>query len=161
MAAPKFRIGVAFPQNEIECDPIAIRDFVQAIEGLGFSHLVAADHVLGADTRSRPDWQELYSAKDPFHEPLVLFSFLARLTQKIAFMSGVVILTQRRTGLFGKQAANVDIFSNGRLQLDVGIGWNAIEYEALGIPFNKRGQRLDDQIRFLRRLWTEPTFSDD
>jgi len=155
----KFRVGVVFPQTEIGEDPFVIRDFAQAVEGMGYSHLVAYDHVLGANTASRPEWQGPYTHQSMFHEPLTLFSYLAGLTTKLGLMSGVIILPQRQTALVAKQAANVDVFSRGRLQLGVGIGWNEVEYEALGMEFSNKGKRLDDQIRILRRLWTEPTFT--
>jgi probable F420-dependent oxidoreductase len=155
-----FRIGAAFPQTEIEPDPVAIRDFAQAVEAMGYSHLVAYDHVIGADPANRPDWKYPKLFEDRFHEPLVLFAFLAGVTSRIEFSTSVIILPQRQTVLFGKQAANVDIFSGGRLTLGVGIGWNQVEYEALGMPFTQRGAMLDDQIRVLRRLWIEPSFSE-
>lgn len=155
-----FRIGAAFPSTEIEPDPIAIRDFAQAVEAMGYSHLVAYDHVIGADPANRPGWKYPKIFENRFHEPLVLFAFLAGVTTRLRFSTGVIILPQRQTVLFGKQAANVDIFSGGRLTLGVGIGWNQVEYEALGMQFTKRGEMLDDQIRVLRRLWTEPSFSE-
>lgn len=159
MTSSRFRIGAVFPQAEIEADAAVIRDFAQAVEDMGYSHLVAYDHVVGAGFATRPNYDGPYSSKSSFHEPLVLFSYLAGVTRRIDFMSAVFILSQRQTTLFGKQAANLDIFCGGRLQLGVGIGWNPIEYETLDIPFEKRGARLDDQIAFLRRLWTEPTFT--
>lgn len=154
-----FRVGVVFPQLESGVDPLAIRDFAQAVEGLGFSHLLGYDHVIGANTASRPDWKMPYSHASLFHEPLMLFSFLAGVTTRIGLSTGVLILPQRQTVLVAKQAANLDIFSNGRLRLGIGLGWNEVEYEALGVPFAERGKRLEDQIIFMRRLWTEPTFS--
>jgi probable F420-dependent oxidoreductase len=156
-----FRVGVVFPQLEIEPEPVAIRDFAQGIEAMGYSHLVAYDHIVGADIKTRPDWNMPYTHESLFHEPLALFSFLSACTNALMFSTGVVVLPQRQTVLFGKQAANVDIFSGGRLRLGVGSGWNTIEYEALGVPFENRGARLDDQIRVLRRLWTETSFSED
>lgn len=157
MAPSKFRVGAVFPQMEIESDAVVIRDFAQAVEEMGFTHLVAYDHVIGARVASPGS---PFSVESPFHEPLVLFSYLAAATRALAFMSAVVILPQRQTVLFAKQAANLDIFCSGRLQLGVGVGWNEIEYEALGVPFEKRGARLEDQLRLLRRLWTEPTLSE-
>ena len=156
-----FRVGVVFPQTEIEADAKVIGHYAQAVEGMGYSHLVAYDHVLGAGLATRPDFKGFYTYKDSFHEPLTLFSYLAGLTKKLTFMSGVVVLPQRQTALFAKQAANVDIFCGGRLRIGVGVGWNDIEYEALGMPFAGRGARMDDQIRVLRRLWTEPTITED
>jgi probable F420-dependent oxidoreductase len=156
-----FRIGAVFPQLEIEPEAAAIRDFAQGIEAMGYSHMIAYDHVVGADITNRPDWNMPYTHESSFHEPITLFAYLAACTHSLILSTGVVVLPQRQTVLFGKQAANVDIFSGGRLRLGVGIGWNAIEYEALGMPFEDRSARLDDQIRFLRRLWTEPSFTED
>jgi probable F420-dependent oxidoreductase len=156
-----FKVGVVFPQLESGVDPLAIRDFAQAVEELGFSHLLGYDHVIGANTASRPDWKMPYSHVSLFHEPLMLFSFLAGVTTRIGLSTGVLILPQRQTVLVAKQAANLDIFSNGRLRLGVGLGWNEVEYEALGVPFQQRAKRLEDQIAFMRRLWTESAFSYD
>ena len=160
MAVMQFETGIVFPQSEIGTDPIVIRDYAQAVEDSGFDKLLAYDHVVGADVTNRPGWDKPYTHETTFHEPLTLFAFLAGLTRRIILMSGVVILPQRQTVLFAKQAANVDIFCGGRLRLGVGIGWNEVEYEALGISFATRGKRIDDQIGYLRRLWTEPSFSE-
>ncbi|MEN3952993.1 LLM class F420-dependent oxidoreductase [Iodidimonas sp. SYSU 1G8] len=148
------RVGVVFPQTEIAPDPAAIRDWAQAVEGLGFDHLIAYDHVMGANTASRPDWNMPYTHDTPFHEPITLFSFLAGVTRTLELASGIIILPQRQAALFAKQAANADVFSGGRLRLGFGIGWNQIEYEALGAPFAQRGARLDEQVDLLRKLWT-------
>ena len=129
------QLGVVFPQNEIGEDPGAVRAFAEAAEGLGYAHLIFYDHVLGADTNRRPDWQGPYSHKDVFHEPMVTFGYLAALTSRIELVTAVIILPQRQTALLAKQAAQVDVLSGGRLRLGVGIGWNDVEYEALnGIP---------------------------
>lgn len=160
MSEDRFRIGAVFPQTEIGADPVAIRDFVQAIEGLGFGHLVAYDHVIGANPRNRPDWKGFYTHETSFLEPLVLFSHLAAMTSALEFMTGVIILPQRQTVLFGKQAATLDILCGGRLRLGVGLGWNNVEYAALDIPFERRGARMDEQLRLLRRLWRESCFTD-
>lgn len=159
MEAEKFKVGVVYPGFEMEQDPLAIRDFAQAVEAMGYSHIVAYDHVLGADITNRPDWQGPYDADDAFFEPFTLFSYLAGLTETLELVSGIFVLPQRQTALFAKQAACVDILCNGRLRLGVAIGWNEVEYEALGVPFRQRGARLDDQIAILRRLWTEPTLT--
>jgi probable F420-dependent oxidoreductase len=156
-----FRIGVVFPQLEIEPEAGAIRDFAQGVEAMGYSHMIAYDHVVGADIKNRPDWKMPYTHESLFHEPMTLFAYLAACTNSLILSTGVVVLPQRQTVLFGKQAANVDIFSGGRLRIGAGTGWNEVEYEALGMTFADRGARLDDQIRFLRRLWTEPSFTED
>jgi probable F420-dependent oxidoreductase len=155
-----FRVGVVFPQVEIEPDPGAVRDFAQAIEGMGYHHITIYDHVVGADITNRPAWNRPYTHLSAFLEPLVTIAFMAAATEAVHFMTGVVVLPQRQTVLFAKQAACVDILCRGRLRLGVGTGWNAVEYEALGTLFDGRGERLDDQIRFLRRLWTEPVLTE-
>lgn len=147
------RLGVVFPQTEIGADPVNIRDYAQAAEALGYEHLLAYDHVLGANPDSRPHWAG-YRHTDMFYEPLVLFSYLAGITQKIEFVSGIIILPQRQTVLVAKQAAALDVLSGGRLRLGIGIGWNPVEYEALGEDFHNRGRRSEEQVDVLRQLWT-------
>ena len=149
------RIGVVFPQTEIGGDPTAVRDYAQAAEALGYDHLLAYDHVLGANAASRPGWSGFYDHRDLFHEPFVLYGYLAGLTERIELVTGIIILPQRQTALVAKQAAAVDVLSGGRLRIGIGIGWNEVEYEALGQSFNDRGRRSEEQIEVLRRLWTE------
>jgi probable F420-dependent oxidoreductase len=150
------RTGIVFPQNEIGADPTLIRDFAQTAEGLGYTHLLVFDHVLGAGLARRPDWRGAYDAEDSFHEPFVLFGYLAALTTRIELVTGVLVLPQRQTALVAKQAAQVDVLSGGRLRLGVGVGWNRVEYDGLGTDFTNRGQRIEEQIDLLRALWTEP-----
>jgi probable F420-dependent oxidoreductase len=150
------RTGVVFPQAEIGDDPMLCRDFAQTAEGLGYTHLLVFDHVLGAGLASRPDWRGAYDAGDGFHEPFVLFGYLAGLTERIELVTGVLVLPQRQTALVAKQAAEVDLLSGGRLRLGVGVGWNDVEYRALGQDFHDRGRRIEEQISVLRALWTEP-----
>jgi probable F420-dependent oxidoreductase len=147
--------GVVFPQTEIGKDPAAIGDFAQAAEELGYHHILAYDHVIGANPASRPGWQAPYSHKDMFHEPFVLFGYLAALTKKVELVTGVIILPQRQTVLVAKQAAALDVLSGGRLRLGIGIGWNPVEYEALGENFNNRGRRSEEQVEVMRMLWTQ------
>jgi probable F420-dependent oxidoreductase len=147
-------VGVIFPQTEIGTDPLVIRDYAQAAEELGYTHILAYDHVLGANPASRPGWSPVYTYKDNFHEPFVLFAYLAGLTKKIGLVAGVIILPQRQTALVAKQAAALDVLSSGRLRLGVGIGWNPVEYEALGQDFKNRGRRSEEQIELMRKLWT-------
>jgi len=149
------KVGVVFPQTEITADPTAVKDYAQASEDLGFAHLLAYDHVLGANPAGRPDWRAPYSHLDMFHEPFVLFGFLAGLTKRIELVTGIIILPQRQTVLVAKQAAALDVLSKGRLRLGIGIGWNAVEYEALGEDFKNRGRRSEEQIDVLRKLWTQ------
>ena len=148
------QIGVVFPQTEIGASSAAVRDYVQAVEDLGYAHLLAYDHVLGADARRYPAWNGPYSHTDMFHEPFVLFGYLAALSRRLELVSGVIILGQRQTVLVAKQAAEVDVLTGGRLRLGVGIGWNHVEYEALGANFHDRGRRSEEQIAVLRQLWT-------
>ena len=146
-------IGVVFPQNEIGVDPLEIRDYAHTVEGLGYSHLIVYDHVLGADPTHRPGWQG-YTSEDLFHEPFVLFGHLAALTQ-LELVTGVIILPQRQTVLVAKQAAEVDVLTGGKLRLGVGVGWNPVEYEALGRNFHTRGRMVEEQIEVLRLLWSQ------
>ena len=149
------KIGVVFPQTEIGADPDVVAKFATTAESLGYDHLLAYDHVLGANTASRPDWQGPYTTESMFQEPLVLFSYLAGLTSTIEFVTAVIILPQRQTALVAKQAACVDVLSKGRLRLGVGTGWNDVEYEALGANFHDRGHRSEEQIDLLRQLWRD------
>src|SRR5947207_8661854 len=143
------RIGVVFPQTEIGADPSVIRDYAQTAEGLGYTHLVAYDHVLGASAEHRPDWGDRYTSEHTFHEPFVLFAYLAAIAPKLGFLTGVLVLPQRQTALVAKQAAEVDILCGGKFRLGVGVGWNYVEYEALGEDFHTRGKRMDEQITLL------------
>jgi probable F420-dependent oxidoreductase len=149
------RIGVVFPQNEITQDPVAVRDYAQAAEDLAYSHILSYDHVVGADTSIRPNWRGPYTIHSLFHEPLVLYGYLAGLTRHIEFVTGILILPQRQTVLVAKQAAEIDVLSGGRFRLGVGIGWNEVEYQALNESFNNRGRRSEEQIEVLRALFTQ------
>jgi len=148
------RVGVVFPQTEIGSDPGAIKEYAQAVEQLGFRHILAYDHVIGANPASRPGWHPPYTYLDPFHEPFVLFSYLAGLTKQLELVTGILILPQRQTVLVAKQAAALDVLSGGRLRLGIGIGWNPVEYEGLGADFKNRGSRSEEQVEVLRKLWT-------
>jgi probable F420-dependent oxidoreductase len=155
------RIGVVFPQTEIGADAGAVRAYAEHVEGLGYAHLLAYDHVVGADTTVHADWNGPYDVHNTFHEPLVTFGYLAAVTTTLELVTGVLILPQRQTVLVAKQAAEVDLLSGGRLRLGVGLGWNAVEYEALGEDFSTRGKRCDEQVALMRKLWTEPSVSYD
>ncbi len=151
------QIGVVYPQTELGGDPTAVRRIGRAVEELGFDHLLAYDHVLGAVHADRtPPLTGPYPEHDPFHDPLVMSAFLAGITDRIRFATGVLVLPQRQTALVARQAADVDLLSGGRLRLGVGIGWNHVEYEALGQDFRTRGARQEEQIGLLRRLFTVP-----
>lgn len=148
------KLGVVFPQTEIGSDPGAVRGYAQAAESMGYNHILAFDHVLGANAESRPGWSGAYRHTDAFHEPFVLFGYLAAVTSSVELVTGVIILPQRQTALVAKQTAAVDVLSQGRLRLGIGIGWNAVEYEALGENFHDRGRRSEEQIDLMRKLWT-------
>ena len=149
------RVGVVFPQYELGADPAVLRDYAQQAEELGYSHLLAYDHVLGA-AHTGGHSRGPYGIEHMFHEPLTLFSFLAGLTRRIEFVTGVLVLPQRQAALVAKQAAEVAVLSGGRVRLGVGTGWNDVEYEALGVPFAIRGRLFDEQIAVLRALWERP-----
>jgi probable F420-dependent oxidoreductase len=150
------RIGVVFPQTELGGDAGAVRVYAQGAEELGFTHLLAYDHVAGADPAVHTGWDGPYDVHTTFHEPMVLYGYLAAVTS-MELVTGVIILPQRQTVLVAKQAAEVDLLTGGKFRLGVGIGWNRVEYEALGQDFAVRGKRLEEQITLMRRLWTEQT----
>jgi probable F420-dependent oxidoreductase len=148
------QIGVIYPQTELPTDVATVRTYARTVEELGYQHVEIYDHVLGADPAVHTDWQGPYDVDTTFHEPLVFFGFLAAIT-KLELVTSIVIAPQRQTALLAKQAAEVDILSEGRLRLGIGAGWNTVEYEALGQDFSTRGKRQAEQIELLRRLWTE------
>jgi probable F420-dependent oxidoreductase len=151
------KMGVTFPQTEIGNDPAVIRDYAQAAEELGYNHVLVFDHVLGGhpDRFEKLGFKPPYNYQTPFHEPMVLFGYLAAATNTVELVTGILILPQRQTALVAKQAAAVDVLSRGRLRLGVGIGWNPVEYEVLGENFHNRGRRVEEQIALLRELWTK------
>ena len=151
------RVGVVFPQTEIGADVGAVRAYVQRVEELGYRHVLAYDHVLGADPAVHPGWRGPYDLTTTFHEPFVLFGYIAGVVTSLELVTGIIILPQRQTALVAKQAAEVDLLTRGRFRLGVGLGWNAVEYEALGQDFSTRGRRAEEQVELLRRLWTEPS----
>ncbi len=150
------RIGVVFPQTELGGDAGAVRAYAQRAEELGFTHVLAYDHVVGADPAVHEGWDGPYDVHTTFHEPMVLYGYLAAVTA-MELVTGIIILPQRQTALAAKQAAEVDLLTGGNFRFGVGIGWNRVEYEALGQDFTVRGRRLEEQITLLRRLWTEQT----
>ncbi|HUK10077.1 MAG TPA: LLM class F420-dependent oxidoreductase [Stellaceae bacterium] len=147
------QLSAWFPTRDIGTDPAKIRDWAQAAEDLGYIDIEVPDHVFGA--KARDGWVPRYDETDPFHETFVTLGFLAAVTKKIKLSSGVLISPQRQTGLIAKQAAEVDILSNGRLRLGIGTGWNHVEFEALGEDWKTRGARQSEQVEALRRLWSE------
>ncbi len=148
------QLGAVFPQTEIGSDPEAVRDFALAAEELGYDYLLAFDHVIGADP-SKHTLVGPYTHESMFHEPFVLFGYLAAITERMDLVTGILILPQRQTALVAKQAAEVDLLSGGRLILGVGVGWNQVEFEVLGEDFHRRGRRTEEQLDLLRRLWSE------
>ena len=154
------QIGVVFPQTELGGDVGAVRAYAEGVEQLGYSHLLAYDHVVGADPAVHHGWAGVYDVHTTFHEPFVLFGYIAAITS-LELVTGIIILPQRQTVLVAKQAAEVDLLTNGRLRLGVGLGWNTVEYEALGKDFTNRGTRSEEQVALMRRLWTEQTVSHD
>src|SRR5438094_5171204 len=150
------RYGVVFPQTEFGNDLQAIKDYAQTAEGLGYDYLLVYDHVLGAHPNREPKLTGPYTYEHPFHEPMVFFGFLAAITTRLELVTGILILPQRQTALVAKQTAEVDVLSGGRLRLGIGIGWNYVEYDALGEDFRTRGRRAEEQIEVLRKLWTQP-----
>jgi probable F420-dependent oxidoreductase len=150
------KVGLVYPQTEYSSHPIAVRDYAQTAEDLGFTHILAYDHVLGANPDRPGGWDGPYTYQHSFQELFVLFSFLAGITTKLEFTSGIFILPQRQTALFAKQAACLDVLSTGRLRLGIGLGWNKVEYTSLNENFHNRGRRFEEQVDVLRKLWTQP-----
>lgn len=152
------QIGVVFPQTELGGDVAAVRHYAQTVEQLGYRHVLIYDHVLGADRSVHAPWTGPYDVHTTFHEPFVLFGYLAAITS-LELVTGVIILPQRQTALVAKQAAEVDLLTNGRFRLGIGVGWNRVEYDGLGQDFTTRGRRSGEQVELLRRLWTEQTIT--
>jgi probable F420-dependent oxidoreductase len=150
------KLGVVFPQTEFGSDPAAIKAYAQTAESLGYSHILAYDHVLGANPDRPGGWPGPYTYQHPFHDPFVLFSFMAAVTEQIEFVTGILILPQRETAVVAKQVATLDLLSNGRFRFGIGIGWNKVEYVALNQDFHTRGRRLDEQLEVLQQLWSKP-----
>src|SRR5215510_441171 len=149
------KIGVVLPQTEFGNDPVAIKAYAEAVEGMGFTHVLVFDHVLGANPERPGGWKGPYTYHHAFHEPFVLFGFLAAATRQVELVTGIVILPQRQTALVAKQAAAVDVLAGGRLRLGVGVGWNPVEFEALGERFTNRGKRVEEQVAVMRALWAQ------
>ena len=155
------KIGAVFPQIEIGDDPDIIARFATTAEELGYDHIIAYDHVLGAGTANRPDWAGPYTSASMFHEPFVLYGYLGALTSTLELVTAVIILPQRQTVLVAKQAASLAVLTKGRLRLGIGTGWNTVEYDALGESFTNRGARSEEQIDVMRKLWADEVISYD
>jgi len=147
------KVGVVFPQVEIGRDPGAIREYTHAVADLGFAHVLVYDHVLGADPEAHAPWTGSYDFKHMFHDAFVLLGYMAALEPRLEYATSTITAPQRQTALLAKQAAGVDVLTEGRFRLGVGLGWNPVEYEALGMDFGDRGRRLEEQIDVLRLLW--------
>ena len=155
------QLGVVFPHTEMGTDPGGVRTFTEATERAGYDYLLSFDHVLGADPDRPGGWDRPYTHKTYWHEPMVLFGYLAAITRRLELVTGILILPQRQTALVAKQAAEIDRLSGGRLRLGVGIGWNWVEYEGLGEDFHNRGRRMEEQIAVLRGLFNNQSFTLD
>lgn len=152
-----FQIGAFFPTRDMPADRVAIRDWAQAAEAIGFDFVEVSDHVLGADRKALPNFEGPYDVDDSFHETFVTMAYIAAVTERVGLASGVLILPQRQTALVAKQAAQLDVVSGGRLRLGIGVGWNPVEYAALGQNWHVRGQRQAEQIELMNQLWTQRT----
>jgi probable F420-dependent oxidoreductase len=150
------KLGVIFPQTESTADPGALREYIQSVEEIGFEHIGFYDHVLGASPDRPGGWLGPYTHEHLFHEVMVTLGYIAAITTEIELATEVLVLPQRQTALVAKQAAEVDLLSGGRLRLGVGLGWNRVEMEALGMDFATRGRRLEEQVEVMRRLWADP-----
>jgi probable F420-dependent oxidoreductase len=150
------QLGATIPVADIGPGPSAIRDYAQAVEGLGYDYLQAPDHVLGANPATAAGKGRVGTNENPYHDPFVLFGFLAGCTQRLGFAPGVLILAQRQAALVAKQAACLDVLSNGRLRLGVGVGWNKVEFTGLNEVFSNRGRRSEEQVQVMQALWSQP-----
>jgi len=149
------KLGVVFPQTEIGSNPAHIRHYIQTVDALGLDYILAYDHVLGANPDRPGGWNGPYTHETPFHEVFTLFAYMAALSDRLSFITGILILPQRQTALVAKQAAQIDILTGGRFRLGVGVGWNQVEMEGLGEEFSTRGQRSAEQVEVLQKLWTQ------
>lgn len=150
------QLGASVPVSDIGTGPAVLRDYAQAAEGLGYDYLVGPDHVLGKNPAAAADGNRAGTSATAFHDPFVLFGFLAGCTARIGFAAGVLILAQRQAALVAKQAACLDVLSEGRFRLGIGVGWNEIEFQGLGVDFHTRGRRSEEQVRFMQALWAQP-----
>jgi probable F420-dependent oxidoreductase len=150
------QLGATIPVADVGAGPSAIRDYAQTVEDLGFDYLQAPDHVLGANPATTAGKGRVGTNENPYHDPFVLFGFLAGCTQRLGFAPGVLILAQRQAALVAKQAACLDVLSNGRLRLGIGVGWNKVEFTGLNEVFSNRGRRSAEQVQVMQALWSAP-----
>ena len=135
------QLGASLPVGDIGTAPSPLRDYAQAAEGLGFTYMLAPDHVLGGNPNVDYGGRRVGTTATAYHDPFVVFAFLAGVTKNMGFASGVVILAQRQAALVAKQAACLDELCEGRFRLGIGVGWNEIEFQGLGMDFHTRGKR--------------------
>ncbi|MGH7110147.1 MAG: LLM class F420-dependent oxidoreductase [Stellaceae bacterium] len=152
------QLGTLLPWGDIGGDPATVRDYAQAAEAGGYDFIEAPDHVVGVNAASRPGWDR-NTSKDLFHDPFVLFGYLAGVSPRLGFSTGVLILPQRQAVLVAKQAACLDVLCGGRFRLGIGVGWNEVEFTALNENFHNRGRRSEEQIAVMQALWREPHVS--
>jgi probable F420-dependent oxidoreductase len=152
------KIGAIIPAQELGDDPLALRDFVQGAEDMGFDYLQITDHVLQIDPHGNPDIFVPYTVKDAFQEPFVTFGYVAACTKTIQMGTAILILPQRQAVLVAKQAAQADFLSGGRLRLGVGVGWQQVEFQALNMSWRGRGKVCEEQIQVMRGLWNNDLF---
>ncbi len=150
------QLGASLPVSDIGTGPAALRDYAQAAEGLGYAHLLAPDHVLGVNPDADHGGRRVGTTANAYHDPFVLFGFLAGCTRQIVFATGVLILAQRQAVLVAKQAASLDELCGGRFRLGIGVGWNEVEFTGLNENFHDRGRRSAEQVRVMQALWAEP-----
>jgi probable F420-dependent oxidoreductase len=155
------QLGAVIPQAELDSDVSALRDYAQGVQDLGYDFLVLSDHVVGADPADHPGVERVHAITSINHEPMSFFGFLAGAAPRLGLLPSVVILPQRQTVLAAKQAAEIDVLTGGRFRFGVGIGWNPLEFTALGVgeQFRSRARRFEEQIEVMRRLWTEQLVS--
>src|SRR5271168_4611303 len=151
------QLGTLLPLGDIGGDPAVVREYAQAAEAIGYHFVEAPDHVLGASEASAPEPGR--TGAGLFHDPFVLFGYLAGCTTKLGFSTGVLILPQRQTVLVAKQAACLDVLCGGRFRLGIGVGWNEVEFIGLNENFHNRGRRSEEQVQVMQKLWAEPHVS--
>ena len=154
-------LGVVLPTVELGSDPAIIREYAQTAQELGYTHLVIQDHVLGVDPAVHVGWTRPYTYKTLTPDPFIQSAFLSSAVPGMELVTGVVVITQRQTVLVAKQAAEVDILTGGNFRLGVGLGWNKVEYDALGEDFTNRGVRSEEQVELMRALWTQQSVTFD
>jgi alkanesulfonate monooxygenase SsuD/methylene tetrahydromethanopterin reductase-like flavin-dependent oxidoreductase (luciferase family) len=142
------KLGVNVPNYGPGTGPDVLRQWARTVEGLGFDLLMVSDHIAVT-----PDVARLYPA--PFYDPFSTLSYLAGITERVRLGTTVLILPYRHPLLVARMAANLNQFSGGRLVLGVGVGWARREFEALGVPFERRGRMSDENLRAIRTAWED------